>query len=44
MYCYECQVSVNPGYKTISVDQVSNNPNSFSAKKGHGYARIIFIE
>lgn len=43
MYCYNCKEAFTAATKTISVDNYSNTPMPYTAKKGHGYARITFI-
>lgn len=43
MYCYNCKETFTAATKTISVDNYSNTPTPYNAKKGHGYARITFI-
>lgn len=39
-YCFACATSNNESNKTISTNNVSNNPTRNYAKKGTGYARI----
>ena len=43
MYCYNCSESSVESTKTISVSEVSSNPESEKAKVGNGYARITLI-
>ena len=47
MYCYNCQSSENEAdethIKTRSTTNVSNEPISYYAKKGNGFARITYL-
>ena len=43
MYCYQCSTSNVESTKTISTNNVSEEPISGYAKKEDGYAKIIYI-
>ena len=43
MYCYDCETSTEVNTYTITGKMFSDNASSATAKKGNGYARIIYL-